>query len=488
MTNPQTPTRTILIVATASVVAATAVGGALWLAAGSSDPAPAASGAPAASSEPSPEPVPVLEVDLRRVRGTGVGGRVAARRLVRPAEGVRKLGGELYSIGFVDPARWDGGRFPELLALFGDRTRAQARRDLGELTLGGAATELAALRPEGARVDVRFLLDRGRNPIAAVADVSFAGTAIAGDDEVELPVRHRGRYVLRPSPGGWRIVAYDVRRRAPSPAEVKRAVAEARSTPELPRRGPFFILVIGTDARPGQSVARSRADSIHIVGINPKRRAASIVGIPRDSFVPIPGVGTRKINEGTVHGGPALMVRTVERLAGVRIDAYVLTGFAGFRRLVDAAGGIEVRIPYAMSDRNSGAYFKPGPKRLNGDQALAFSRNRYDAPGGDFGRSQNQNRVMIAAFQKLRRELRGDPGAIFPWVLAAGRHVQTDLSLAEVTDLLLAVRSIEPGRIRSRVVSGSGAMVGGQSVIRLGSSAYATFRDLRRDALLGRRA
>jgi LCP family protein required for cell wall assembly len=246
-----------------------------------------------------------------------------------------------------------------------------------------------------------------------------------------------------------------------------------------------FILAIGSDARPNQSVTRSRADSLHIIGVNPKKGSASILGIPRDSFVPIPGAGTQKINASLFHGGPELTVRTVEQLTGIRMDAYVLAGFEDFRRMVTTLGGLEVRVPYPMSDSFSGANFRAGPTRLTGTEALAFARNRHDAPGGDFGRSLNQGRLILSALQELREDFERDPVTVLRWMVAAGRYLNTDLTLDRILDLLLAAMAIDPGKVRNQVVSGGGGTVGGASVVHLGSSAHSMFRDLRRDATLG---
>jgi anionic cell wall polymer biosynthesis LytR-Cps2A-Psr (LCP) family protein len=122
---------------------------------------------------------------------------------------------------------------------------------------------------------------------------------------------------------------------------------------------------------------------------------------------------------------------------------------------------------------------------MDGPEALAFSRNRHDVPGGDFGRSLNQGRMIVAALRELRDDMRRDPVTLFRWLAAAGKYLRTDLSLDEMLDLLLASLSIDPAKVPNRVVSGGGGFVGGQSVVRLGSSARATFRDLRRDAILG---
>lgn len=420
-----------------------------------------------------------LTLDLRRVRGRRLSGRgVPRRRLSRPADAVRRVLTRLYEEGFVDPAAWRDGRFPGIDELFTLRTRARVRRHVGALTLGRLATELDAVRPRASTISIRFLL--AREPVVAVASVRFRGTAIAAD--AALPVRHDGVYTLRREDGRWRIASYRVRSDLPSLRTLRRTRRRAAGSPGL-ASGLSFILVIGSDARPGQDPVGTRADSIHIVGVNPRRGVASILGIPRDSFVPIPGFGTAKINSALAYGGPSLMVRTVERLTGVPISGYVATGFAGFQDLVNAAGGITVDVPYRMSDRSSRAYFRPGPRRMTGRDALAFSRDRYGVPGGDYGRSLNQGRVLIAALRQLKRDVARNPASLLAWIGAGARILRTDLGLQDMVSLLLSMLSLDPGRVENRVVSGSGATVGGQSVIRLGASAHATFRDFAADAM-----
>ena len=259
----------------------------------------------------------------------------------------------------------------------------------------------------------------------------------------------------------------------------------AEFRPGVPSNGPLFVLAIGSDARPGQAVTRSRADSLHIIGVNPRVGRAAILGIPRDSYVPVPGAGSQKINAALFFGGPELVVRTVEQLTHIRIDAYLLTGFFDFRRMATKVGPIEVVVPYPMSDAFSNAHFRAGPTRMAGPRALAFARNRHDAPGGDVGRSLNQGRLLVAALRALREDVRTDPLALFRWTAVGFEHVRTDLTLLEMFELLNAAVSIDPSRVANRVVFGGGGTVGGASVIRLGSAAQAMFRDLRGDGLLG---
>ncbi|MGH2723703.1 MAG: LCP family protein [Actinomycetota bacterium] len=425
------------------------------------------------SPSPSPEaPVPALEVNLARTAGFPVKGKARPRHLRRPARAVREAMDRLYTAAFVDPGAWTGG-FPGALREFRGEARRHARKDINRLTVGRAARVLSEVRPVKARLRVDLLLGTGRNALAALARMEFAATGLSTDG-VETPIRHRAEYLLRRFGGRWQIVAYRVKHRL-----------VPQRVPGVPTGGTLFVLAIGSDARPRQSVPRARADSIHIIGVNLRKGKASILGIPRDSHVPIPGRGTQKINAALFLGGPELLVRTVEQLTGIRMDGYLLTGFEGFRRMVTRIGGLTVRVPYRMSDAASGAYFQPGSKRMKGRAALAFSRNRHDAPGGDFGRSVNQGAVILAALRELRRDVGKNPATLFRWVGVAAQHLQTDLSPLERLELLIAALSIDPGKVRNRVVSGGGGFAGSASVVFLGGGARAMFQDLRRDGTLG---
>lgn len=424
-----------------------------------------------------------LTLDLRRVEGKRVSGRRVRRTQLLPAaQAVRRVMTDVYTTGFVDLEAWDDGRFPTLQRSFTLRTRPRVHRDLAELTIGRLARGIDSVRPGPSTIGVRFLV--GRRPFIAVASVRFRGTATG--EGVDLPVQHSGSYTLRRTDDGWRISSYDVRSRVPSLNDLHAKARRAAGAPGLAATGTFFLLVIGSDARPGESPEATRGDSLHIVGVNPAKGAISILGIPRDSYVPIPGVGTRKINEALLHG-PDRMVQTVEQLTGVAIDGYVLTGFAGFQDLVNAVGGIGVNVPYPMHDPYSNADFPPGATHMLGRDALAFSRDRHDVPGGDFGRSMNQGRMLIAALHQLKLDVARNPGALLTWVAAGAKVLHTDLGLSEIADLLLSMTSLDPGHVENRVVSGTGAMVGGLSVVRLGPSAYATFRDLAADAIFNGR-
>ena len=263
-------------------------------------------------------------------------------------------------------------------------------------------------------------------------------------------------------------------------------LAEARFLPPFPTREPFHALAIGSDARPGvcEPVERCLADSLHLISVNPREGAATIVGIPRDSYVEIPGHGSARVNDSLFLGGPELVVETVEALVDVEIDMYFLTSFEGFRHMVEDIGGVDVEIPYAMSDTASGAVFEAGPRRLTGKEALAFSRNRKDTPNGDFSRTENQGIVILGALRQFQTEVRKDPNRLFEWLRLGAQHIQTDVSLGDLFDLALATLRLDPDQVTNVAVPGGITMVGDASVVSLGGEADALFADVADDAII----
>lgn len=245
-----------------------------------------------------------------------------------------------------------------------------------------------------------------------------------------------------------------------------------------------FVLVIGSDARPGQDIRRTNGDSIHLVAVNGRTREGTIVGFPRDSWVEIPGRGRGKLNSALPKGGPGLMAETVRRLTGLPVHYYVLTGFQGLAALVDELGGVHVHVDRRMNDRLSGARFEPGWHNFNGGQVLAFSRNRYDVPNGDFSRSFNQGTVMLAALAKMRAEV-GDDGGLRRWVSVLSRHAALDVAPDRLLGLAALGRNLDPGRLRNIVVPGRIGSAGRQSVVFLTEEAGRIFLDLRPDGVIG---
>jgi polyisoprenyl-teichoic acid--peptidoglycan teichoic acid transferase len=303
-----------------------------------------------------------------------------------------------------------------------------------------------------------------------------------------LPARRRAALVVALVAAwvaGSALGATQPARRASAAPLFQLEPAHAEYVPVLDGSKPIYVLVIGSDARPDQAVESQRADSIHILSINPAEHKAAIVGIPRDSYVEIPGVGQNKINTALFYGGPHLVVQTVEQLTGLRMDYWAMTGFASFEQMVDDVDGLVVDVPFAMSDEASRAFFDPGVQRLDGDNALAFARNRHDLPAGDFGRSENQGRLMVSALAQLKKEFNKDPARMLIWAASFMRNGTTTLTLDEVLDLAFTGTAINANKVQNVVFPGGTGMVGSASVVTLNQETLdAISKDLADDGLL----
>ncbi|HEV7171827.1 LCP family protein [Pedococcus sp.] len=240
------------------------------------------------------------------------------------------------------------------------------------------------------------------------------------------------------------------------------------------------VLVVGSDARPGEDVGRSRGDSLHIVAFD-GQGSGGIVGIPRDSYVPLAIGGVGKINSALSLGGPDKLVETVTSLTGVTVEGYVLTGFAGFQASVDAIGGLRFNAPTTVIGTLGDTLVKKGPNLLNGFRALNFARDRDTVPGGDFGRSANQGLIIMAAAVMARA---AGPRAIPGYLTRFTPHVASNLSAEQILTLSSMAFRTSPARFRSKVAPGVGTMRGNQSIVELSPQAPALFADIK-DGRLG---
>lgn len=247
----------------------------------------------------------------------------------------------------------------------------------------------------------------------------------------------------------------------------------------------IWILALGSDARPGQNVVRSRADAIQLVGINPRTGAATTIGVPRDSWVSIPGYGSNRINAALYFGGPQLMARAMANLTGIEPDYVFVTSFWGLRHMVTGIGGVVVNSRHRFSDVNLRPQgFRVGKNRLGGMGTLAFSRVRKDLPRGDFDRSANQQETLRAIQRKIR-ERAERAGFIDRGVLSVMSNVDTNLSPSEMFRIAQAIAQVDPSKVSGCVVQGSIGNVGGASVVFPNTSAARAYgNDARRDATI----
>jgi LCP family protein required for cell wall assembly len=261
-------------------------------------------------------------------------------------------------------------------------------------------------------------------------------------------------------------------------------IGKAKGSFEPPLTGsdPIFILILGSDARPGTPMDRGLADSIHILGINPDAHRATLFGIPRDSYVPLSTGGTNKINSAMPQGGPEAEAQTVSNLTGIKFDYWVLTGFGTFVSAVDTIGGIAVNVPYDFAGYDH--TFTAGPTTLDGPAALDFARTRHSVPLGDFDRSMNQGRLMIGALAQFRAEFAKDPGRLYTWLGAGLRNTQSTLPIDELMRLAFTAKTLSAVKVSELVAMGSTATVNGMSIVQLSSENQALWDDMKTDGYI----
>lgn len=239
-----------------------------------------------------------------------------------------------------------------------------------------------------------------------------------------------------------------------------------------PLERPHAILLIGIDRR--EEGGNTLNDVNIVVYVHPKGRFASMLSIPRDTAVEIPGFHTDKINAayglGEIYlsdagGGPALIRKTVENFLGIPIDYYALVDFQGFERLVDLVGGIVVDVPAPLEDNEypvgtvgyTRIYIPAGLQHMDARTALQYVRSRH--ADSDFGRNRRQQQVLLALRDRiLQSGLLSDLGRLEPLLVEMGRTVQTDIPLDTLLALARLAPDIPPERISSYTLDASNCL------------------------------
>jgi LCP family protein required for cell wall assembly len=264
--------------------------------------------------------------------------------------------------------------------------------------------------------------------------------------------------VLLFSGGGWVFQDYVL-----SSVERVNAFDGLKNRPDSGPEGSMNILLAGVDRREGLStqqinqlhlgkVGGQRSDTMMLVHISSKHDKITVVSLPRDSLVTIPGhrsngsegakganVGERqgKLNWAYMYGGAPLTVQTVERATGVHVDHYIEVNFLGFLKVVNALGGVTVCTEQPINDPKSGLRLPAGKSNVDGPAALAYSRARYTLTGGsDLGRIDRQQQFMSAVVHKALSE-----PAKFPAFLNASLDaIRADKGLSKSTLTALAMQ------------------------------------------------
>ena len=230
------------------------------------------------------------------------------------------------------------------------------------------------------------------------------------------------------------------------------------------------ILILGVDSGMGRDWGRSsaRSDINMILHINLETHQSTIVTIPRDLWVPIEGHNDGKINGAHAMGGAELAVKTFENFSGLEIDNYIISDFDGFIPLIDFLGGVTIEVNEDLADGFSGSYLSKGVHHLNGEQALALSRNRHRSgdgttPGGAWAREREAAKIIKALYeQKSTLERIISLPAFGNFLL---RYTWTDLNFMDILKLTPVLGNMNPDDISIRGVPSYSQMIGKASAV-----------------------
>lgn len=207
-------------------------------------------------------------------------------------------------------------------------------------------------------------------------------------------------------------------------------------------REPFYVLLLGTDGRPGEEVYRS--DSIILARIDPTKKSASLISIPRDLMVVYNGE-TMKINATHAVNGPQGVVEAVNDLCfngEQKISHYAEINFEGMEDLIDAVGGIDLEATEEVDDpEHLDIKIEKGFQHMDGATALTYARCRYTYVDGDFTRMRHQRQVLSALAKKILNDL--DPATIMGTVEELSKVVITTLGVQDIVSVANAMRGMD---------------------------------------------
>ncbi len=239
------------------------------------------------------------------------------------------------------------------------------------------------------------------------------------------------------------------------------------------------FLLIGSDSRDNRLPAKAtnsggqRSDSLILLHVNSRHDKAYMVSIPRDSYVFVPPGGAwqggkTKINAAFAYGGARLVVHTVETFTGVKIDHVVMINFAGFKKMTDAVGGVDVVVNRTVTDPETHATFHQGVNHLNGAAALLYVRQRHGLPGGDFDRVKRQQQFMRALLATATAKgTLANPNKLSALLDSTADAIVVDKELS-IGKTAVALRNLQTGDLSFITTPNRGAIrAGGASVVAI---------------------
>jgi LCP family protein required for cell wall assembly len=228
--------------------------------------------------------------------------------------------------------------------------------------------------------------------------------------------------------------------------------------------GVVWVLVLGSDARAGQAVTDGRTDAIQLLGMHFGTGAAAGIGIPRDSWVDLPGVGFDRINAALLEGGTDLAATAVEDLTGIAPDYVLVTGFRGFLAVTEKLGGVDVEVERGFTTDDGGMAVEPGSNRFGAGQALDFARTRENLTEGDFQRAANHQALLLGFLRGLRAR-EDEEGFMERITLAALGGLETDLPPTDLYRLAQALTQVDPATVTGCIVTGTPFTTAGGALV-----------------------
>lgn len=222
----------------------------------------------------------------------------------------------------------------------------------------------------------------------------------------------------------------------------------------LDKKDPFSVLILGVDERKND---RGRSDTMILAAVNPQKQSVQLLSIPRDTRTEIVGKGTEdKINHAYVFGGVPMSIATVEHFLDIPVDYYIKVNMEGLKDIVDAVNGVTVHNDLNFS--YGGESFPKGTLHLNGEQALKYSRMRYEDPQGDFGRQLRQRQILEGILDKGM-----DVSSLWKYgdVLSAlQKNVKTNLTMDEIMKIEKNYKAAR-NHIQQNEIKGEGTKING---------------------------
>lgn len=235
-------------------------------------------------------------------------------------------------------------------------------------------------------------------------------------------------------------------------------------------KGRFTLLLMGMDARPGESLRNARSDTLILLSIDPETKSAGMLSIPRDLYVPIPGESEmQKVNAAYVVGelkkpgsGPQTTMQTLQYNLGIKINGYVAVNFQSVVTFVDAIGGVDIDVPYRIEDNeypdmNFGyapLLIPAGKQHFDGDLALKYARTRHQTT--DFDRTQRQQQLLLAIRDKVTRiEVFSDLVRRAPALIAeVNDGILSDMTPDQAVSLAGLLREIPLDKLKRGTIDG----------------------------------